>query len=83
MSRLERTIDHTRTKRRPGRRTPPGDNKPQEPAKPGPSGLGRPEVDGARGRRSGADLGDDGGRHEREDHGDEVARPGEVSCDET
>lgn len=73
---------HTRTESRPRGGTPPRDDEPEQPPEPGAPGLRGPQVYRARGRRGGADLGDDGGGDESEDHGYEVACPvhGILAC---
>ena len=63
------------SKRHPSRGRPPGDNEAEEPAKPGTSTLSCPDVDRAAQRKSRADLGEDSGGNEHEDHGDDVRRP--------
>lgn len=68
----------TGTERRPGRRTPPGDDEAEQPSKSRPAGLSGPQVNGTGGRRGGAYLCDDGSGDEGENQGDEVARPVDV-----
>ena len=63
------------SERHPSRGRPPGDNKAKEPGVLWPSTFGGPYVDGAAQGQCRANLGEDGGGDEHEDHRYEVGRP--------